>query len=230
MTRFLAIIPARAGSKGIPFKNMKPLGGLPLIGHTIRAALDAECRPRILVSTDSSEIADFATSMEVPTTQLRPAELSGDDASTTEVVRYELATCEAVSKETYDHILLLQPTSPMRNARHIDEAVKCYMRSGAPSLISVCEVGPGHPDYIYRERGGLLEKMLEGVIGVRRQHLEKLYLRNGAIYIVSVPHFTRTGELASAKPAFYVMDRHSSVNIDEPEDLRFSEALLLHGH
>jgi CMP-N,N'-diacetyllegionaminic acid synthase len=230
MSRFLAIIPARAGSKGIPFKNMRLLSGLPLIGHSIRAALYAKCRPRIVISTDSCEIADFATSMGVPTTRLRPMELSGDDALTIDVVRYELAACEAESKESFDHILLLQPTSPLRNAHHIDRAVERYHEAGAPSLISVCEVGPGHPDYMYRVRNGSLEKMTEGASGVRRQCLETVYLRNGAIYIVAVSDFKRTGELTTANPAFYVMDRHSSVNIDEPEDIRLAEALLTSGY
>ena len=224
--RFLAIIPARGGSKGIPFKNMSPLGGLPLIGHSIRAALDAKCRPRVVISTDSREIANFATSMGVPTSRLRPMELSGDNAPTADVIKYELAACEAESAESFDHILLLQPTSPLRNAHHVDKAVERYQEAGAPSLVSVCEVGPGHPDYMYRVREGMLEKMIEGVAGIRRQCLETLYLRNGAIYIVNVTHFKRTGELATAAPGFYVMDRRSSVNIDEPEDMRLAEALL----
>jgi CMP-N-acetylneuraminic acid synthetase len=225
---FLAIIPARAGSKGIPFKNMCRLGDRPLIGHAIRAALDARHVTRVIVSTDSREIADYASHCGAPTRRLRPADLSADAASTAEVVRYEIDRHAAETGELFDHLMLLQPTSPLRTSQHIDAAATCYLAAGARSLISVCEAGPAHPDYMYRVRDGLLEKFVGGQVGIPRQQLEKLYLRNGAIYITARAHFDATGSLVSSHPAYYVMDRKSSINIDEPDDLMIAEALLRH--
>jgi CMP-N,N'-diacetyllegionaminic acid synthase len=225
MSSVLALIPARGGSKGVPFKNMRPVGGIPLIGHAIRAAQAASCAPRILLSTDSREMADYAGSLGVPTDRLRPEHLSGDLSPTSDVVRHELAML-AAGGEHFEHILLLQPTTPLRVARHIDEAMARYRASGADSLISVCDVGGCHPEYMYRISGETLEKLTRSVPGKRRQTMESLYLRNGAIYISSVEHFERTGLLVSANPAYYLMDRRCSVNIDEPEDLKFAEALI----
>jgi CMP-N,N'-diacetyllegionaminic acid synthase len=226
----LAIIPARGGSKGIPFKNMRPLAGVPLIGHTIRAALSATRLARVLVSTDSRAIADFATTMGVPTNRLRPDHLSNDSARSSDVVQYELKTQATETPERYDHVVLLQPTSPLRTAGHIDEAIATYVQAGAPSLISVCDVGAGHPDYMYRARGDHAEKFLQGDVGSPRQKLERLYLRNGAIYITATAYLEQTGQLVSPNPAFYVMDRRSSINIDEPDDLTIAEALLSRGN
>lgn len=229
MTRFLALIPARGGSKGVPNKNMREMGGLPLIGHTIAAARGASCTPRIWVSTDSPAIAEYATRLGVVTDDLRPEVLSGDSALTADVVRYEL-TRFAAKGDLFDYVMLLQPTTPFRTAQHIDEAVACFLASSSPSLISVCEVGGNHPDCMYRLRGSLLEKLTPIKAGTRRQMLETLYLRNGSIYLTSIRHFEHTGQLVSDNPACYVMTRRCSINIDEPEDLLFAETLLNHGH
>jgi CMP-N-acetylneuraminic acid synthetase len=152
--------------------------------------------------------------------------LAGDNASSIDVVKYEIDTHFGETGEQFEHVVLLQPTSPLRTAAHVDSAVSQYLAAGAPSLISVCEVGPAHPDYMYRQRDGLLEKFLDGEVGCPRQSLEQLYLRNGAIYITAVAHLNETGTLVSSRPAYYVMDRRSSVNIDEPDDLVMAQALL----
>jgi CMP-N,N'-diacetyllegionaminic acid synthase len=230
MKGILAIIPARGASKGIPRKNLRMLGSLPLIGHTLRAALGVSCIDTVIVSTDSREIADFAGEMGVPTEHLRPAHLAEDNTPSTAVVEYELAAHRERTGTRAEHVMLLQPTAPLRQARHIDEAVAVYEASGADSLISVCDVGPGHPDYMYRAREGLLERFLETQSHTRRQELPRLYLRNGAIYIAATSYFERTGKLIAPHTAYYEMDRRSSVNIDEPEDLSLAQALLNLGH
>ena len=205
---------------------MRLLAGVPLIGHSIQAALSAKSLDRVLVSTDSREIADYATRMGVPTQRLRPVALAGDLSSTVDVVKHEVIAHAAETGERFEHVLLLQPTSPLRSGVHIDEAVSQYLASGAPSLISVCEVGPNHPEYMYRRDGLHLEKLLSGEVGAPRQNMERLYLRNGAIYVTATRHLEETNTLASARPAFYVMDRRSSINIDDPDDLLLAEALL----
>lgn len=220
----VAIIPARGGSKGIPFKNMQIVDGLPLVGHTLRAARGSTSINRIIVSTDSREIADYATSMGIATKRLRPEALSRDDSPTADVVRHELDTDD--TGERFAHVVLLQPTSPLRSARHIDEAFDAYLASGLPSLVSVCDAGPSHPDYMYSADGLRLKKLLGGRAGVRRQDLPQVFVRNGAIYITATSYFAQTGRLVSPEPAFYVMDRPSSLNIDGPADLLMARALL----
>ena len=224
--RILAIIPARAGSKGVPNKNLLSVGGVPLVGRAIQVGLGASCRPHIVVSTDSPQIAEYATRSGVPTPLLRPAELSSDDATTASVVQYELTRTSEETGQTFDHILLLQPTAPLRKVSHVDAAMARYSQSGASSLVSVCDVGGLHPDCMYRQNGGFLEKLTPSRPGVRRQNFEPLYIRNGAIYIVSVAHFIQTGQLVSDNPAYYQMDRADSINIDEPIDLSFAEVLI----
>jgi CMP-N,N'-diacetyllegionaminic acid synthase len=226
MSRLLAIIPARGGSKGIPMKNLRAVGGVPLIGITIRAALGAKSISHCLVSTDSPEIAEYATSAGLPTQRLRPADLASDSALSSDVVRYEINAYMKESGEGCEHVMLLQPTAPLRTTRHIDEAFSRYLAEGAHSLISVCEVGSAHPEYMYRVTGGRGRKFLEGRVGNPRQDLERLYLRNGAIYITSVAYLLETGNLVSPDPALYLMERRCSINIDEPEDLLIAEAML----
>lgn len=226
MSVVLAIIPARGGSKGIPGKNMQLLGGTPLIGHTIRAALEATCLSHVVVSTDSPEIAKFASAQGIVTRQLRPPELSTDTAPSVDVVRYEIDAHLSREGVRPTDVVLLQPTSPLRTASHIDAAMARYLESRTGSLVSVCDVGPGHPDYMYRPNADTLEPLLPDAGAARRQNKMPVFLRNGAIYITSVDYLYATGRLFSERPAFYVMDRRHSINIDDPADLQMAQALF----
>jgi len=133
--KILGLIPARGGSKGIPRKNIKPLGGKPLIAYSIEAGLKSRYLDKVLVSTDDEEIAQVARQYGADVPFIRPAELARDDTPTLPVIQHALRFL-ADKGETYDAVCLLQPSSPFRTPAFIDAAIEKYVRSGADSLVT----------------------------------------------------------------------------------------------
>ncbi len=140
----IAIIPARGGSKGLPRKNVRSLGGIPLIAHTIRAAVESRIE-RVIVSTDDDEIAEVSRDWGAEIPFRRPAEYSQDSSTSLSVLLHALEFMEEQAGFTLDYVIFLQPTSPFRVTRHIDEALDVFLRSGKRSLISVTDVQEFHP-------------------------------------------------------------------------------------
>lgn len=224
--RLLAVIPARGGSKGIPRKNIRMVAGRPLIAYTIDAACKAHAIDRVVVSTEDDEIAEVSRKLGADVRR-RPAVLAQDDTPTRDVL-FQLAVELKAENYAPDAVVTLQPTSPLRTARHIDEAATLFAADPrADSLVSIIEV-----PHIFRPQSimrpteeGYLRPYLEGPVVTRRQDKEAVFARNGAaIYI------TRTERLAEyvfgGRLIGYVMDRESSLDIDTPEDLALAEALL----
>jgi CMP-N,N'-diacetyllegionaminic acid synthase len=224
--KLLAIIPARGGSKGVPRKNVRLLNGRPLISYSIAAARTATVVDRIVVSTEDQEIADISRSLGAEVV-VRPAALAADDTPTRDVL--ECVVTE-LADEGYrpDAVLTLQPTSPLRTGRHIDEAGSLFAANpDADSLVSCVEVPHVfHPLSIMRkDASGFLEPYLPQVQPTRRQDKEAVFARNGAaIYI------TRAGRLKDyvfgGKLLPYMMDPDSSVDIDTLDDFAVAERLL----
>jgi CMP-N,N'-diacetyllegionaminic acid synthase len=225
--KILAIIPARGGSKGIPRKNIAPLGGRPLIGWTIRAALDSKLLQRVIVSTDDEEIASAARAGGAEAPFLRPAAIANDSAPALDVIRHALAALP--DGADFDAVAYLQPTSPFRTAVHIDEAVALFAREQPDTLVSMMQVPhnmvPGSTMRMLPGQPGLLE--LSAAQPLRRQDKEVLYARNGpAILIVSARLVLEQNKLYGERVMGYLMDRLSSLDIDEPADLAMAECLL----
>lgn len=225
MTQTVAIIPARGGSKRIPRKNLKYIAGKPLIAHTILAACQAGKLSGVFVSTEDEEIASVAKDFGAELIQ-RPSELAADDSSSEDVVRHALQSIMSRGGRP-DHFCLLQPTSPLRTARHIDDAISAYLKANCRPLISVTNAQ------------GNINKLLKGVAsGVRpvfglREFSAKAtdvpgsrYIPNGAIYLVRVMEFMETGSLYEEVMTPYIMPREASIDIDHPEDLQVAEILL----
>lgn len=211
----LAVIPARAGSKGLPGKNLADLGGQPLIGWTIAAARGALCVGRVVVSTDGAEIIAAAQALGAEVPFRRDAALATDTASTLDVVLDVLDRLPG-----YDYVAVLQPTSPLRTAAHIDAAFAQMQAAGAASVVSVCEAE--EPPYWMYGMGpqGRLRKLIDTPEGVtRRQDLPPSYLLNGAIYIIAVDHLRRTRSFIDSQTIGYPMTRRASVDIDTLADL-----------
>ncbi len=211
----LAVIPARAGSKGLPGKNLADLGGQPLIGWTIAAARGALCVGRVVVSTDGADIIAAAQALGAEVPFRRDAALATDTASTLDVV---LDVLDRLSG--YDYVAVLQPTSPLRTAAHIDAACAQMQAAGAASVVSVCEAE--EPPYWMYGMGpqGRLRKLIDTPEGVtRRQDLPPSYLLNGAIYLSSVARLRRMRSFVDEMTLGYVMARVTSLDIDMPEDL-----------
>ena len=217
----LALIPARGGSKGIKNKNIVVLAGKPLLTYTISAAQEAACFDRIVVSTDSDEIARTAKEWGADIPFMRPAELASDEAKSEPVATHALKALEEQG-ETYDIVVYLQPTSPLRQASHIIGAIDFFIERNLPSLVSVCLVRE-HPLYMRTmENDGRLKNIVNIKSDVRRQDLSQYYKLNGAIYI------NNTDDILSCWRGNdnlygYIMDSISSLDIDSYEDLQFAE-------
>ena len=215
----VGLIPARGGSKGIPRKNLAPLGGKPLVAWTIEAAVGSEHVSRTVVSTDDPELADVARANGAEVLD-RPAELAGDETPMRDVVAHAL---RELAPETA--LVLLQPTSPLRTSRHVDEAVERLLASGADAVVSVVEVPHRYGTAsLMRLDGERLVRLDETSYGGRAEK-PVLYARNGpAILALRAGRIGDDLYAGDLRP--YVMDAADSVDVDEPFDLELAEFLL----
>lgn len=220
----LVVIPARGGSKGIPRKNIKLLGGKPLIQYTIEAAREVFDDVFICVSTDDEEIKTVIESLGLKVPFLRPATLATDTAGTYEVLLHAIGHYENSGYEP-DTLILLQPTSPFRTAQHINEALGLFDET-CEMLVSVKET-KSNPYYVLREENqeGWLVKSKEGNF-VTRQDCPKVYELNGAIYIINIDALKAKHLHEFTKVRKYEIDEVSSHDIDSELDWKLAELLF----
>lgn len=221
----LAIIPARGGSKGLPGKNIKDLKGKPMIAYTIEAALKSEKISRVLVSTDSKEIEKVAKYYGAEVPYLRPASLSDDKASSLDVYRYVIDKIEQEQKNKIEEFMVLQPTSPLRNEVHIDEAINLYENKKADSVVSYCKEPHSIFWHKYIEGDGSFVEIFKDNFQKNRQEIRNTYYPNGAIYIFN-RKVLETGRYYSERSYAYLMDRNVSIDIDDIEDFQYAEFLM----
>ena len=226
--RVLGIIPARGGSKGIPRKNIVPLGGKPLIGWTIEAALGARLIHRLIVSTDDEEIAAIARDMGADVPFLRPVDLSNDTAPALPVIKHAIDRMEADTVWSATAAVYLQPTSPFRSAADIDAVIALGQRLEADTVVSVVRVPHNMtPTALMEERDGWLQFVASPEKrSFRRQAKPTLLARNGPAILYVKRAVIDTGELYGSRIASYEMSSLASLDIDEPQDLLVAEALL----
>jgi N-acylneuraminate cytidylyltransferase/CMP-N,N'-diacetyllegionaminic acid synthase len=225
-TEVLAIIPARGGSKGVPRKNLRLLAGKPLIVYTIDAALGSKYKPRIVVTTDNEEIASVSRAAGTEVPFMRPAELAEDTTPMFPVIRHAVEWLKHHEDYEPDLIVLLQPTSPLRTAEHIDGAIQLALESQCDSVLSLCEAE--HSPYWMRilDGEGLVKSFVETEREyTRRQDLPAVYRLNGAI-LVTRPQFVAQGRFLGEKTRALIMSREDSVDIDDELDFLLAELLL----
>ena len=225
---FLAVIPARSGSKRLPNKNQKDLNGKPLIAHTIEAALKSKFITKTIVSTDSMELQKIANKFKALTPFLRPIELAQDDTKSIDVVVHALKYLKENENQTYDYIVLLQPTSPLRDEKDIDNAIKYLEEKHADAVISVCEVehNPAWSNKLDNTKS--MENFLDKkYINSRFQDLEKFYRLNGAIYICKTDKLLEEHTFLIKNNIFaYEMSQEKSVDIDTNLDFIIARAIM----
>lgn len=227
--KILALIPARGGSKSVPRKNIAQIAGKPLLAYTTQEALKVETITDLIVSTDDPEIASIARSLGVMAPFMRPAELATDSAQTAPVLRHGLLEMEARLGRRYDAVMLLQPTTPLRLARHIEFAINMLVENDCDSVVSVVSVEGNHPFRMKRlVENRLINFMDQGFEDMRpRQVLPPVYIRNGAIYL-SRRNVIADQERVVGDVCFgFEMSAEESVNIDNQLDFKLAESLLL---
>lgn len=221
--KILAVIPARGGSKGIPHKNIIDLCGRPLISYTIEAALRSKYIDYVMVSTDDDEIAKVSKEFGAEIPFLRPAELATDTSKTIESVMYTIRMLQDRGK-SFDTVVLLQPTQPLRTSKDIDGAIEKYDECGNAALASVSEVDD-HPILIRAIKNDQLLSLLNTPSTCRRQDMPAFYRVNGCIYINEVSEINKDTSF-NDNTIPYIMDKSHSVDIDEVLDLVIAEYYL----
>lgn len=224
----LAVIPARGGSKRLPGKNIRLLGGKPLIRWTIDAALESDVFDRVCVSTDSEEIAGVARQCGAEVPFLRPAELASDISTTASALAHFIETFERMEACSFSHVCLLQPTSPLRSADDIRNAHRLLMVDDLDAVVSVCEME--HPIQLCNRLGpsGSLKGFIRPADNRRSQEQEVYYRLNGAIYFCRTPVAMELNTLYSdnVESRAYVMGQRRSVDIDTALDFAIAETLI----
>ena len=220
--KVLAIIPARGGSKGLPRKNIIDIAGIPLISWTIKASLNSKYILKTIVSSDSEEILEIAIKYGAEIIK-RPDEFATDTSSSEVVVKHVLESIE----EKFDYIVLLQPTSPLRDANDIDNAFEKLFSSKANALISVCEYDNKILKAFKENKFGYIEGISNNQYPfMRRQDLPKTYMSNGAIYIINVEEFLKNENFFTDKTISYEMSLEKSLDIDTLKDLEKVEKYI----
>lgn len=222
----LAVIPARGGSKGVPHKNIRDLDGKPLIAYTIEAAIKSKVFDKIVVSTDSSEIAEIAQRYGAEVPFIRPKDLSADFSSSDDVVLHAIDYFKRKGKE-FEYVCKLQPTSPLRNETHIMEAYRLLKDSNSNFVVSVCEcehspLWTGTLD----EKKSLNRFINEYVKGACRQKLPKYYRLNGAIYMGKTEAFEDNKSFFGKNGTAFIMNQEESIDIDSLLDFKIVEIII----
>lgn len=224
--KVVALIPARAGSKGVINKNIRELNGSPLIAYTIQAALQSKFIDDVYVSSDSETIRDYAETHHCKVIK-RPSEFALDGSPASEVVKHFISTLSTGIKQLDPLIVYLQPTSPLRNAAHIDNALCLLEKEQHSRLISVVEMLHSPFKAFQLNQSGELESLFdESFTNRRRQDLPRVMLPNGAIYTFLLSEFISHNGFPSNGSIPYIMGADVSVDVDTEEDFKKIESLL----
>jgi len=219
----LAIIPARGGSKGIPRKNIREIGGKPLIAWTIEASKQSRYIDRLILSSDDEEIIGVAREWGCDVPFTRPQGLATDESGTAEVILHAIKNIE----EIFDYIVVLQPTSPLRLAVDIDSCIEKCINTKSPSCVSVTGADKS-PYWMYflGDTGKITSVIDVADRPSRRQEIPVAYVLNGVVYVIEIETFMETKQLFDRDTVAYVMPRNRSLDIDTEFDLVFFEHLL----
>lgn len=215
--KVLALIPARSGSKGVKDKNIRPFRGLPLMAHTIQSALQSQICDEVFVCTDSPKYASIAKEYGASVPFLRSQENASDTSKSIDCIIESLEKYKQIGK-VFDILLFLQPTSPLRDARHIKEAYELFLSCHYQSLASVCKVKE-HPIFMRQIHAHALTPILQSSSTIRRQDLQDLYRINGAIYLNLISTLTPQTSL-NDNAIGYIMEQSHSLDIDTLQDFQ----------
>ena len=226
-TKILAIIPARGGSKGVPRKNIKELGGKPLLAYTAEAALASKMISKVILSTEDTEIMSVGKACGIEVPFQRPEDLAKDQSGSLGVVKHAVEYFEKQG-EYFDAVILLQVTSPFRAKGFIDRAIQKFIQSKAEGLVSVLKVPHEYnPHWVFEtnENDDLKIATGEKQIIKRRQDLPKAYFRDGSIYITKT-EVIKKGSFFGKKLSYIESNQDMYVNIDTMDDWKKAEEMV----
>lgn len=223
----IAIIPARGGSKGLPGKNIREFGGEPLIAHTIKAALSANGIDKVIVTTDSEEIATVAKVAGAEVPFLRPDELASDTAKAVDVYIHAVEFMEKQDNCEIEKFMVLLPTAPLRTNVHIEQALEMFYKEKPETLISMQEAETPPTWYFEKDEKERITNagLGRGTVVDNRQVNKTYYIPNGAIYILDHKLLKEKRTYYSDNTIAYIMSAEESVDIDTMLDFEFAEFL-----
>lgn len=227
--RILALVPARGGSKGLPGKNLRNLCGRPLIQWSIDFALACDEIDAVVVSTEDENIAKIAASAGAEVPFLRPLILSGDTSSTIEVIIHALDFLESQGR-IFDILLLLEPTSPLREISDVEKALLRMSSVKASSIVSVCRSDSVHPAFMFSatQSGHLRPYLAESPDGLRRQDVEPLFHLEGSLYMSTVESLRKRKSFYHEDTIYYEVEKWKSLEIDNIVDFEMVEAIAVY--
>ncbi|MBN2458161.1 acylneuraminate cytidylyltransferase family protein [Candidatus Woesearchaeota archaeon] len=226
--RVLAVVPARGGSKGIPKKNIIELNGKPLIAWTIEAGKQTTYIDRMIVSTDSKEIAEVAKRFKADVPFIRPDYLSSDTASSVDVLLHAIDYLEEKG-EIYDYIMLLEPTSPLRTTEDIEKSIEMLeSNTDAESIVGVAKAESSHPLFsvTITDSGFIRPFSGEELKHIRRQDIKDVYFLEGTIYTSKIDALRKRKTFYHERTLPYIVERYKQFEVDEETDLVCIEALM----
>lgn len=230
--RILCIVPARAGSKGLPDKNIRLLAGKPLLAWPIAAALGSAYVDRVIISTDSQHYADIAVKHGADCPFLRPKEFASDTSPSIDFILHTVDELEARG-ERYDWLLLLEPTSPLTESSDVDAALEMFATgaSGAEAVVGITLMETHHPSYsVFRAGNGMIRPMVGQSFAdmPRRQDLDPVFSLDGSLYCSTIAALRRERGFCHDHTVGFVMDRHKAFEVDDLVDFICIEAVLQH--
>lgn len=220
--KVLAIVPARCGSKGFPNKNIAKIGDKTLLELAVKVGLDCQAIDDVYVSTDCKEYENIAVNAGAKSLGLRPEEFATDSAKSIDVVIDLINRLE----DSYEYLVLLQPTSPIRKPKDIENMINLLKEKNADACVSVTQFEEPHPFKLKSiDNDGYVKSFIDGTTSeVPRQSLPKAYALNGAIYITKIETILNEKTFLPKKTVPYIMD--TNINIDSEEDFIFLEAMV----
>jgi len=228
--KIIALIPARAGSKGLPGKNIRPLMGKPLMAWSIEQALSTRYLDRVVVSTDSQEFSEIAKKFGAEVPFLRPAELAVDTAPSIDFIAHAVDFFNK-GNETFDYLVLLEPTSPLREAEDINKCIELLIDNpSAKAIVSIARLVSGHPEFnvVLDGPDGFIRKMNGSADFrvLRRQELKDVYFFDGTLYMSDIPTLLSKRTFYHELTLSYIVPHWKSVEIDDLSDFICCEALM----
>lgn len=225
----LFVITARGGSKGVPRKNIKMLGGKPLIAYKIIAAKKCKCEKRIIVSTDDEEIAEISRKYGAEVPFRRPDELATDSASSVDVILHAMNWISKNSKEKYDFVCMLEPSSPFASYKDLEMALRSIEQTDADTLLGMKEVDVSTNFIHCLDKDGKLSEFyfaMKDMHSIRRQDQKKEYTMNGCMYIAKWDYFMENKLFHSVNSIPYIMSEEKSIEIDTLLDYEIANKVI----